>query len=235
MIALVTGAGARVGKAIALALARDGFDVVVHANATSPDDTVAQIEAMGRRAFVEKADLSDDDAVDALSQRVLKAHPKLDVVVHSAGIFEELAFADITRERFRRMQRINAEAPFFLTQALLPALEGALVVHIVDVTAHRPLKNFAHYTMAKAALYGLTKALCVELGPRTRVCGIAPGIVASFPKELDDQQRDRIISRIPLKRTGEPDDVARAVVFLARSPYMNGVVLPVDGGWMVTP
>lgn len=235
MIALVTGAGVRVGKAIALALARDGFDVIVHAGSSSLDDTVAQIEAMGRKAYVERADLSQDDEVDALAQRVVKAHPKLDVVVHSAGVFEELAFKDITRERFRRMQRINAEAPFFLTQGLLPSLEGALVVHIVDVTAHRPIKKFAHYTMAKAALYGLTKALCVELGPRVRVCGIAPGIVASFPKELDDAQQERIVNRIPLKRTGEPDDVARAVVFLARAPYMNGVVLPVDGGWMVTP
>lgn len=234
MKALVTGAGVRVGQAIALALARDGFDVIVHANQSDVTDTVAQVEAMGRKAYVERADLSLDEDVDALAQRIVKAHPKLDVVVHSAGIFEELAFADITRERFRRMQRINAEAPFFLTQGLLPALDGALVVHIVDVTAHRPIQKFAHYTMAKAALYGLTKALCVELGPRVRVCGIAPGIVASFPKELDDQGA-KIISRIPLKRTGEPDDVARAVVFLARSPYMNGVVLPVDGGWMVTP
>lgn len=236
-VALVTGAGVRVGKAVALALASDGFDVIVHGNRSMDGvrDTASQIHAMGRTAYVEQADLADDASVDALAQRLVAQHARIDVVVHSAGIFEEVSFGHVQREQFRRMQRINAEAPFFLTQGLLPALEqGALVVHILDVTAHRPVKKYAHYTMAKAALYGLTKALCVELGPTIRVCGIAPGIVAPFPEQFDAELRERIVKRIPLKRVGEPDDIGRAVVFLARSPYMNGVVLPVDGGWMVS-
>lgn len=237
-VALVTGAGIRVGKAIALALAADGFDLILHANrhADEVKEVAERIRDMGRRAFVELADLADDAAVDELARRVREAHTSLDVVVHSAGTIEECAFADMTREKFRRMQRVNAEAPYFLTQGLLPLMdEGGVVIHIVDVTAHRPIKKFSHYTMAKAALFGLTKALSVELGPKIRVCGIAPGVVADFPPEFDPALRERIIKRIPLKRVGEPDDVARAVVFLARSPYMNGLVLPVDGGWMVTP
>ena len=237
MLALVTGAGVRVGKAVALALASDGFDVVVHANTSleGVKDTAARIEAMGRRAFIETADLSDDEAVDALAIRV-RARGALDAVVHSAGIFEEVPFAAIDRARFRRMQRINVEAPFFLTQGLLPALEQSaapVIVHVVDVTAHRPMNRYAHYTTSKAALHGLTKALTIELGPKVRVCGVAPGIVA-FPEEFSTELRERILKRIPLRREGSPDDVGKAVVFLVRSPYMNGVVLPVDGGWEVT-
>lgn len=238
MLALVTGAGVRVGKAIALALAADGCDVVVHANKSLAGvaDTAARIEAMGRRAFVEAADLSDDAAVDALAARVVQKHGALDVVVHSAGIFEEVPFAQIDRARFRRMQRINVEAPFFLTQGLLPALEKSaspVIVHVVDVTAQRPMNRYSHYTTSKAALQGLTKALTIELGPKVRVCGVAPGIVA-FPEEFSAELREHILKRIPLRREGSPADVGSAVVFLVRSPYVNGVVLPVDGGWEVT-
>lgn len=238
MLALVTGAGVRVGKAIALALAGDGFDVVVHAHRSldGVKDTAARIEAMGRRAFVESADLAEDEAVDGLAARIVQTHGTLDVVVHSAGIFEEVPFAQIDRARFRRMQRINVEAPFFLTQGLLPALKnssGAVVVHVVDVTAHRPMNRYAHYTTSKAALHGLTKALTIELGPKVRVCGVAPGIVA-FPEDFPEDVRARIRKRIPLRREGSPEDVGKAVVFLVRAPYMNGVVLPVDGGWEVT-
>lgn len=238
MLALVTGAGVRVGKAIALALAGDGCDVVLHAHTSlnGVRDTAAHIEALGRRAFLETADLSDDDAVDALAARIIAAHGTLDVVVHNAAIFEELSFKDIDRARFRRMQRINVEAPFFLTQGLLPALaksEAPVIVHIVDVTADRPMNHYAHYTTSKAALAGLTKALTIELAPKVRVCGVAPGIVA-FPKDFSPEQRAHILQRIPLRREGSPDDVGRAVAFLVRSPYMNGVLLPVDGGWQVT-
>lgn len=238
MLALVTGAGVRVGKAVALALAADGFDVVVHAHASidGVKDTAARIEGLGRRAFVEVADLSEDDAVDALADRIVRTHGTLDVVVHSAGLFEEVPFAQIDRARFRRMQRVNVEAPFFLTQGLLPALEKSsapVIVHVVDIAAHRPVNRYSHYTTSKAALYGLTKALTIELGPKVRVCGVAPGVVA-FPEGFSDDLRAGIVKRVPLRREGSVDDVAGAVVFLVRSPYVNGVVLPVDGGWEVT-
>lgn len=229
-LALVTGAGIRVGRAIALALARDGCDVVVHANKSvdAANETARAVVALGRRAFVEQADLADDDALDAFAVRVMAAHPKIDVVVHSAAGFEKVPFAQITRAQYRAMQRLNIETPFFLTQRLLPALDDACVIHIVDDAWDRPMKGYAHYSVSKGALAVLTRALANELGPKVRVCGVLPGAVL-FPTSFSQADRDAVIKRVPLAREGSPDDVANAVVFLSRASYVSGALLPVDG------
>ncbi len=245
-LAVVTGAGVRVGRAIAVALAGDGFDVVVHAHRSSgaAQETARAVEAHGRRAYVERADLGDDDGVDAFAARVDaiaagRGGPcGVDVLVHSAAAFEKLPFADIDRARYRAMQRLNLEAPFFLTQRLMPALEragassstgGPCVVHVADIAAERPVRGYAHYSVSKAGVVMLTKALAVELAPRVRVNAVAPGTVA-FPPGFTEAQRASVLKRVPMQREGTPEDVARAVVFLARSPYVTGAVLPVDGG-----
>lgn len=233
-IAVVTGAGIRVGRAVALGLARDGYDVVVHANRSlaGAQETAREIKALGRTAWVEQADLADAAAVDALGDRLLEAHPTLDVVVHSAGSFEQVPFAQITRAQYRTMQAVNLEAPFFLSQKLLPALERSTdpsILHIVDIAAERPMNRYAHYSVSKAGLLMLTRALAVELGPKVRVNGISPGTVA-FPEDFTPEQREQILRRVPLKREGSPEDIAQAAVFLARAPYLSGVILPVDGG-----
>lgn len=233
-LALVTGAGIRVGRAVALGLARDGFDVIVHANRSldAAAETAAAVRALGRAAFLEQADLSDPAAVDALGDRLLAAHPVIDVLVHSAGLFEQVPFADITRAQYRTMQAVNLEAPFFLTQRLLPALLRATdpsILHIVDIAAERPMNRYAHYSVSKAGLLMLTRALAVELGPKVRVNGISPGTVA-FPEDFTAAQREQILRRVPLRREGSPDDIAQAAVYLARAQYVSGVVLPVDGG-----
>ena len=236
MLAVVTGAGVRVGRAIAIALAHDGFDVVVHANRShaAAEETAKEIRAIGRAAFVEQADLTDEAALGALARRVRALSPNgaVDVLVHSAAGFEKVPFAQITREQWRAMLALNLEAPFFLTQALLPALQRAsapCVIHIVDIGAERAMNGYAHYSVSKAGIAMLTKALAVELGPGIRVCGVAPGAVA-FPASFTAEQREGAIKRIPLKREGTPEDVARAVVFLAHAPYMSGCIVPVDGG-----
>jgi pteridine reductase len=232
--AVVTGAGIRVGRAIALALADAGFDVVAHANKSKAEveETADLIRNKGRQASVELADLADDDAVDALADRIAAAHPVVDVLVHSAGFFEKVPFERVTRAQYRAMQRVNVEAPYFLTQRLLPCLERASdpnVVHVVDIAAERPMNRYSHYSVSKAGLLMLTRALTVELGPKVRVNGVSPGTVA-FPEHFSQDERDKILARIPLRREGHPDDIARAVVFLVTSPYMSGAVIPVDGG-----
>jgi pteridine reductase len=232
-IAVVTGAGIRVGRAIALALAKDGCDVVVHANKSrdQADETKRAIEALGRKAFVEIADLADDDALDAFAARVVSAHGRVDVLVHSAAGFEKVPFAQITRAQYRAMQRLNIEVPFFLTQRLLPALEkssDACVVHIVDDAWDRPMKGYAHYSVSKGALAVLTRALANELGPKVRVCGVLPGAVL-FPTSYSQADRDAVLKRVPLAREGSPEDVAGAVVFLSRASYVSGALVPVDG------
>lgn len=234
--ALITGAGIRVGRAIALALADAGYDLIVHANrsADSAEQLAAEVRARSRDAVVVQADLSQPDGVTALARCVAKIRAPLDVLVHNAGLYRAVPFADISRAAYRTMQAINLEAPFFLTQALLPKLRaapaGALVVHITDIAAERAEVPYTHYMVSKAGLLALTRSLAVELAPEIRVNAVAPGTVA-FPSDFPDSQAQAIRARIPLGRVGAPEDIARAVVFLARDGgYITGQVINVDGG-----
>lgn len=236
-LAFVSGAGIRVGRAIALEFARSGYDVICHAHASldGANATAQDISALGRRAHVVRADLADADAVDALGETLVATHDTLDVVVHNAAIFEERSFEDINRAAYRRMQAINVEAPFFLTQALLPALrraEAPSVIAVVDIAGERPIKRHAHYCISKAALSMMLRSLALEIAP-IRVNGVAPGAVA-FPADYDENKRARILARVPLAREGTMSDVARAVRFLAENQYITGQILAVDGGRGVT-
>lgn len=225
------------GRAIALALGRAGFDVIVHANRSVKDaaEVVKELEAMGRTARVEAADLSSPDGPKQLASRV----QKLDVLVNSAATYEHANFADITRAQLDRMFSVNVVAPFMLTQALAPVLKASgagCVVNITDMAvthAYTPTHFFAHYLASKAALDQLTRAWALELGPAIRVNAVAPGPVAMAAETTGDQRSD-ILGRIPLKREGRPEDVAQAVVFLAQSPYITGQTLRVDGGLSVS-
>jgi pteridine reductase len=163
---------------------------------------------------------------------VLERASELDVLVHNAGLFEKLAFEAIDADRYRRMQAVNVEAPFFLTQALLPALRAAsgVVIHLTDIGGERPIPGYAHYSVSKAALIMLTRALAAELAPSVRVNAVSPGTVI-FPEDFDEATRAAFLARIPLGREGDGADVAKAVLFLVRdAPYVTGQVLAVDGG-----
>ncbi|MBC7793870.1 MAG: SDR family oxidoreductase [Clostridia bacterium] len=233
MLAIVTGAGVRFGKAIALQLAAAGYELALHANAhaESAEGVAREIIKGGGRARVFVANLECD--VARLGAELVAAYPAVDLLVNNAAIFEKTSFERITEAAYQRMQRINIEAPFFLTQALTQALRRARggVVNVIDVGADRVVPGYAHYTVAKAGLQGLTKALAVELAPEIRVNGVAPGI-AAFPEAWDSETRERVLERIPLARSGTPDDVARAVLFLARdASYVSGQIIAVDGAW----
>jgi pteridine reductase len=232
-VALVTGAGVRVGRAIALALADAGFDVALHAHGHRAllDDVATDIARRGRRATVHGADLSSVDGAFALADDVMAAWPALDLVVHNAALFAEVPFDQLSPAQWRQMQAVNVEAPAFLTQRLLPALRRApeaSVVAVADVAAERPIRRHAHYCVSKAALWMLVKALALELAP-IRVNAVGPGAVA-FPDDYDDGKKARILARVPLARTGSPEDVAAAVVFLAMQRYVTGQMIAVDGG-----
>ncbi|HSP79028.1 MAG TPA: SDR family oxidoreductase [Myxococcaceae bacterium] len=232
--AVVTGAGIRIGKAIALALAEAGHDLVLHVHRSSQgaEEVAEEARALGRTVTLLRADLGTREGVESLAAAVLEAHPSLDVLVNNAGIFERLAFEEITREQYHRMMGINLEAPFFLTQALLPALRAApqpLVVNLTDIGGERAESHYAHYSVSKAGLIMLTRALAVELAPQVRVNAISPGTVV-FPEDFDEAARQATLARIPLGRVGSAEDVARVVVFLAReAPYISGQVIAVDG------
>jgi pteridine reductase len=233
--AFITGAGIRIGGAVARALGRAGYDLALHAHRSlGPLKSLAdELRALGRRVTLHTADLSNPEAVDALGAEVREAWPALDVVVHNAGLFERVDFASITRAQYRVMQAVNLDAPFFLTQALLPSLRAGkdpLVVHITDIGGERPLSHYAHYSVSKAGLVMLTRALAVELAPHVRVNAVSPGTVA-FPEDYDAEARAAVLRRIPMGREGSVEDIARTVLFLAReAPYLTGQVIAVDGG-----
>jgi pteridine reductase len=233
--AFITGAGVRVGSAVARALGHAGYDLALHAHrsVSALEALAGELRALGRRVWLYPADLSSPQGVDELGARVRAEHPTLDVVVHNAGLYEHVAFEAITREQYRKMQAVNVEAPFFLTQALLPSLRAAerpLVVHLTDIGGERAVSHYAHYSVSKAALVMLTRALAVELAPHIRVNAVSPGTVA-FPESFDAAARQAVLQRIPMGREGSVEDVARVVVFLAReAPYITGQVIAVDGG-----
>ncbi|MFL5346587.1 MAG: SDR family NAD(P)-dependent oxidoreductase [Hyalangium sp.] len=233
--AFITGAGIRIGSAVARALGRAGYDLALHANRSvqSLEALAEELRGLGRQVSLYSADLSNAQEVDALGARVRADHPALEVLVHNAGLYERVPFESITREQYRRMLAVNLDAPFFLTQALLPSLRAGaqpLVVHLGDIGGERAVSHYAHYSASKAALLMLTRALAVELAPHVRVNAVSPGTVA-FPESFDTAAREAILQRIPMGREGSVEDIARVVVFLAReAPYVTGQVLAVDGG-----
>lgn len=235
--AIVTGAGVRVGRAIATTLARAGYDLVVHANRSreAVDEVARELETLGSHVSVEACDLADVRAVTDLAGRIREAHGAVDLVVNNAAAYEHVPFSEIGPEAFERMMAVNVRAPFFLVQGLLPALRRSERPSIVNVTdaclrhAYSSGHTFAHYLASKAALEQLTLAWARELGPHVRVNAVAPGPVA-IAGETSSAERTELFTRTPLGREGSAEDVAEAVLYLARAPYVTGHVLAVDGG-----
>jgi pteridine reductase len=237
--ALVTGAGRRVGRATALELAGAGYDVCVHyrSSAAEADEVAAACRARGVAAWTVAGDLATTDGVSAVADAVLDRWDSLDLLVNNASVFEAVPFEQIDAAHWERMLALHARAPLLLSQRLLPRLRSAsadrgdaLVVHLCDIGAERPVSGYAAYSVSKAALVMLVKAMAVELAPAVRTCGVSPGQVA-WPETYDEALRERILRRIPLRRVGTPEDVAVTIRFLAtEGRYLNGVIVPVDGG-----
>ncbi|MED5464748.1 MAG: SDR family oxidoreductase [Myxococcota bacterium] len=234
-VALITGAGVRVGRAIALSLAEAGYRVVCHANRSvrEAEDLVETIVAAGGEAQAVVADLSQREAVQELARRVCAEYPVLDLLVNNAGLYERGAFEEISAASYGTMQAVNVEAPFFLTQGLLPSLRAsgeACVINITDSAVARPYGEYAHYFVSKAGLEALTRVLAIELAPGIRVNGVAPGTVA-FPPDFNEGARESIRRAIPMQTTGTEQDIAEAVLYLARrGTFTTGQILRVDGG-----
>lgn len=235
--AVVTGAARRVGRAVALELARSGFDVCVHHRSSRAEaaEVVAAVQALGREAFAVEAELATAAGCAALVAAVTARWGALDLLVNNASRFEPVPFDRIDDATWSAMLAINLDAPFRLSRDLLPALRAArgVVVHLCDVGADRPVKGYTHYSVSKAGLVMLVRAMAVELAPEVRTVGISPGQVA-WPDDYPDALRETLTRRIPMGRVGDPEDVARLVRFLAvEGTYLNGVVVPVDGGLSV--
>ncbi len=237
--ALVTGGAKRVGAAIALALADDGWDVAVHygRSAADAERTVAAIVAKGRRAVALPADLADEAAIAALVGQATRALGTPSCLVNSASIFAADDAATLDYASLARHMAINVAAPIVLARTLataLPARGRGVVVNLLDQKLFNLNPDFLSYTLSKAALATATTLLAQALAPKLRVVGLAPGI--TLPSG-DQTKADfaRAHRQTPLGRSSTPDDIAAAVRYLATADAVTGTVLVVDGGQHLIP
>jgi pteridine reductase len=234
---LVTGAGRRIGQAIAVGLARAGCDVGLHYHGSvdGAEATAREVRAAGRRAELLPADLADPAAARALADRAARALGRLDVVVNSAAIMVHQPVETITPESWDTTLDLNLRAVFFVAQGAIPHLRRAKgkIVNLADVAGFEPWPAYVPHCVSKAGVVMLTKALARALAPDVAVNAVAPGPVL-LPEQWDRATRDHIRDTTPLGRLGEPADVVAAVRFLLEgSDFVTGTVLVVDGGRLI--
>jgi len=234
---LITGGAKRVGAAIARLLHAQGASVMLHYRSSERDANALRAELNAQRdnsAALVQADLLDVAGLSEIVKNTLNRFDRLDALVNNASTFFPTPVGEMTPANWESLIGANLRAPLFLSQAAAPHLRrsGGAIVNITDIHAERPLKNYVIYSIAKAGLAGLTRSLARELAPEVRVNGVAPGAVV-WPEDgsWDEVTRQRIVSHTLLKRSGDPDDVARAVCYLiAEAPYVTGQIIAVDGG-----
>jgi pteridine reductase len=234
--ALVTGGARRVGAAIVRRLHGAGACVLIHYRDSEADAAALEGElnaARPKSAAKVKADLLAPIAPRALVNAAADTFGRLDVLVNNASSFFPVPFGAIEASHWEELVGSNLRAPLFICQAAAPELarRDGCIVNIVDIHAERPLKGYPLYSVAKAGLAALTRSLAVELAPKVRVNGVAPGAIA-WPEDgqFEPAERGRIVATTPLARTGSPADIAQAVHFLACAPYVTGQIIAVDGG-----
>ncbi len=234
--ALVTGAARRIGAAIARRLHAAGANVVLHYRGAETEAAALEKELNAARAgsaLKVKADLLAPIAPKALVSASLQRFGRLDILVNNASMFYPTAVGSIEAGHWEELMGSNLRAPLFIAQEAAPELakRSGAIVNIADIHAERPLKGYLVYSMAKAGLAALTRALALELAPEVRVNAIAPGAIA-WPEDgqFEPRERERILATTPLARLGAPEEIARAVHFLVTAPFITGQVLAVDGG-----
>ncbi|HUC61412.1 MAG TPA: SDR family oxidoreductase [Alphaproteobacteria bacterium] len=232
--ALVTGAARRIGRALALELARQGYAVAIHYGAGAEDAAAlaAEIERAGGRAALLEADLAREAEVATLVPRAIAALGPLGVLVNNAARFERDEVADATRASWDLHMEANLRAPFVLAQAFaeaLPAGANGVIVNMVDQRVWRLTPHFVSYTVSKAGLWTLTQTLAMALAPRIRVNAIGPGPVLPSPRQSEAQFAAQWAST-PLGRGATPEEIAAALAFILASPAMTGQMIALDGG-----
>jgi len=236
-IVLITGGAKRVGAAICRRLHAAGANLMLHYRRSAGEARLLQAELNHVRAesvALIQADLLDLNKLPAIVDQTLQTFGRLDALVNNASSFFPTPIGEITPQAWDDLIGTNLRAPLFLAQAAAPALrksQGA-IVNIVDIHAERPLKNFVVYSVAKAGLVAVTRSLARELAPEVRVNAIAPGpILWPDDSSFDELSRQRVVSHTPLKREGDPDDIAKAVYYLiVEATYVTGDTISVDGG-----
>ena len=237
-VALITGSARRIGAAIVEELHDRGLRTLIHYR-----NSGAEAEALAARlnakrpasAAILQADLNSMSETETLARDAVVQWGRMDLLVNNASSFYPTPLAEADEAAWEDLMASNLKAPFFLVRHLAPALreQGGGIVNIVDIYAERPMPAHPIYTAAKAGLVALTKALARDLAPAIRVNAVAPGAIL-WPDDMADttpEEDQRYLQRVPLKRKGEPGDIARAVAFRAcEAPYVTGQILQIDGG-----
>ena len=233
-VALVTGAGVRLGRAIALGLARHGYDLVLHCHRSkAPARAVLhEIEALGRRAKLLSADLAQTRQAEALARNAERTFGHIDLLINSAAVFWPTPLRRLTAREFDAFVSVNLRAPYILSASLGRRMKQrghGVILNMACVSAVRAWGGYVPYSISKAGVVALTVGLAKLLGPQVRVNAIAPGAVLP-PKGSSADRLRQLAQRVPLQRLGTPADVVRAVLYLCDADFVTGQVLFVDGG-----
>ncbi len=233
-VALITGGAHRLGAAIARGFHAQGMRLVIHYLSSEARARALQQELHAARpdsVMLVRGDLNHSEKL--LKNLVFESFGRLDVLVNNAARFYPTPMGEVSEEQWNDIVGTNLKAPFFLSQIAAPHLRktGGCILNIADIYGDRPLGKHPIYSIAKAGLIMLTKSLARELGPEVRVNAIAPGAILWPEAGIDDMSKQRVVSRTPLKRSGDPEDIARTALFLVRDAgFITGQVLGVDGG-----
>lgn len=235
--ALITGAARRLGAQSATTLHENGANIIIHYGQSSQQAVklVDRLNAIrANSATLLQADLLEINQVHQLAINAFNVFDGLDILLNNASTFYPTPLGKIDEDNWSDLMGTNIKAPLFLSQACYPALKQSrgCIINMVDIHARSPLKDHITYSCAKAAKIMLTRSLALEMGPDVRVNGIAPGAIL-WPEddsEADQSEQENIVSQIPLKRIGDPQNIADTVLFLATNDYVNGQIIAVDGG-----
>lgn len=233
--ALVTGGGRRLGRAIALALARDGADILLHVHASSGEDVVRDITDLGRQATVLTADLSSSAEAERLGHAALRVTGRVDILVNNAAVFFPTPLEDLTVDIWRMMLRTNLTAPFLLASVLGKAMRkqgSGKIIQLGDWSGMRPVPGYLPYCVAKSGIVALTQALAKAFAPHVHVNTVALGPIL-LPEHYGAETLGTLTNETPLRRVGQVSDVVRAVQFFAEdATFVTGSTYVVDGGWL---
>lgn len=235
-VVLITGSAERVGRETALLLARRGAEVVIQyrSKPEKAESAAAEVAAIrGSRPLTVYGDISRRQDWEAMRDAVLERHGRIDVLVNNAAIFYKTPFLDSGDDEWDHFMNVNLRGVYLgcrIVGEVMVRQGGGKIVNVVDVAAERVWPSYIPYCVSKAGVAALTKGLAQALAPTVTVNGVAPGTVL-LAEEYDPAEEQALIDRTPLKRVGEPGDIARAIAFLiADGDFVNGAIIPVDGG-----
>lgn len=237
-VAIVTGGSRGIGKSIALELARQGAKVVINynSNADAANAVVKEIEALGTQAFASQADVSDSAQAKVLIEDAIRQFGKVDILVNNAGITRDRSFLKLTEENWRKVIDVNLNSAFNTTSAVLPLMvdqKFGRIINISSIIGQSGNIGQTNYAASKAGLIGFTKSLALEMANKgVTVNAICPGFIETeMVAEIPAEVLEKIVSKIPQRRLGQPQEIARAVVYLAtEGDYITGQQLNINGG-----